>query len=160
MFPVSWDFVWLPFFEPEITLCRLKSVCAKKFVCTKKKTFKMTKFQQFFRFFRGEENEFLGIFCNIPLGHIFRKLDAKFGWPMMTKTCSNRVSTALDFFDKLKFRSIVVTSQKQQFYGAYNIQTIFNRGKMQYDCNTMMHYKYIAVYRVSKLKLVWNLSPP
>ena len=80
---------------------------------------------------------------------------------MITKSCSNRVPTALEFsFDMLKFRSIVLTSQNQQFYGVFNFQTIFNRGKRQYDRITMMHYKCIDVYRISKFKLVWNLWPP
>ena len=65
MFPVSWDFVWLPIFEPEITLCRLKSVCAKNFVCTKK-TFKMTKFQQVFRFLGGKKMNFLEFSAIFP----------------------------------------------------------------------------------------------
>ena len=66
---------------------------------------------------------------------------------MMTQTCASCVSTALD---KLKFRSIVVTSQKQQFYGVYNFQSISKRSKRQYDRNAMMRYEYMAVYRVSK----------
>ena len=80
---------------------------------------------------------------------------------MMTKSCSNRSSFALEFsFDKLKFRSIVVTSQNRQFYGVFNFQTIFDCVKRPYDCITMMHYKCIDVYRISKFKLVWNLWPP
>ena len=108
IFPLSQDFVRLFIFGPKSAPCRLESVCAKNFVCTKKSK-KIAKFQQFLRFFRGEGNEFFGIFQNSPLGNVFRKLDTKFGWPMMTKTCSNCVSTALD---KLKFRLIVATSQK------------------------------------------------
>ena len=57
-----------------------------------KRTLKIAKFQHFLRFFRGYGNDFHGIFCNAYLGHIFRKLDIKFGGPMMPETSSNRVT--------------------------------------------------------------------
>ena len=65
---------------------------------------------------------FLGIFCNTPLGHIFRKLVTKFGWPIMAETSLNRGAPVLEFsLDKL-----FLSKKNSNFTEGHKFQTYLN----------------------------------
>ena len=81
----------------------------------------MAKFQQFCDFLRQAGMNFSGIFHKDRLENVLKKLDTKFGWPMMTGTSSNCVSPALEFSLEKLF-----LGKKQQFYGDYKFQTNLN----------------------------------
>ena len=61
----------------------------------REKASKMVKFEENYALFLGGEEYFF--FYSLLLGNVLRQLDTKFGRPIMTRTRSNRVTTALEF---------------------------------------------------------------